>query len=221
MKGTYFGTAATTRGTASHILGRPGPGEPSGFLVVPGRAEGVAEGEAEGAGLSQRARRPRPHARSPRATFARADPSPPGTPLLYFRSPRLSLHRCRRVVRRARLRAARQPSQAYRVGRRAHRPFRACLWRHAEGGAEEGRGQNERGTQSACGGARGGLGRGRRERLVRGVAEGLNATSPTQVSQHLPQLSPHFWPPHHLLRPQSRLVTTQQLDPKHGLQHSG
>ena len=27
---------------ASHILGRPGPGEPSGFLVVPGRAEGVA-----------------------------------------------------------------------------------------------------------------------------------------------------------------------------------
>ena len=26
---------------ASHILGRPGPGEPSGFLVVPGRAEGV------------------------------------------------------------------------------------------------------------------------------------------------------------------------------------
>ena len=27
---------------ASHILGRPGPGEPSGFLVAPGRAEGVA-----------------------------------------------------------------------------------------------------------------------------------------------------------------------------------
>ena len=26
---------------ASHILGRPGPGEPSGFLVVPGGAEGV------------------------------------------------------------------------------------------------------------------------------------------------------------------------------------
>jgi hypothetical protein len=24
-----------------HILGRPGPGEPSGFLAVPGRAEGV------------------------------------------------------------------------------------------------------------------------------------------------------------------------------------
>ena len=38
---------------ASHILGRPGPGEPSGFLVVPGRAEGVAEREAEGAGLSK------------------------------------------------------------------------------------------------------------------------------------------------------------------------
>ena len=27
---------------ASHILGRPGPGEPPGFLVVPGRADGVA-----------------------------------------------------------------------------------------------------------------------------------------------------------------------------------
>ena len=38
---------------ASHILGRPGPGEPSGFPVVPGRAEGVAEGEAKGAGLSR------------------------------------------------------------------------------------------------------------------------------------------------------------------------
>ena len=30
------------RAPPSHILGRPGPGEPSGFLVVPGRAEGVA-----------------------------------------------------------------------------------------------------------------------------------------------------------------------------------
>jgi len=33
-------TTATTR-AASHFLGRPGPGEPSGFLVVPGRAERV------------------------------------------------------------------------------------------------------------------------------------------------------------------------------------
>ena len=30
------------RAPPSHILGRPGPGEPSGFLVVPDRAEGVA-----------------------------------------------------------------------------------------------------------------------------------------------------------------------------------
>ena len=35
-------SAANNRGPPSHILGRPGPGEPSGFLVVPGRAEGVA-----------------------------------------------------------------------------------------------------------------------------------------------------------------------------------
>ena len=31
---------------ASRILGRPGPGEPSGFLVVPGQAEGVRVGPA-------------------------------------------------------------------------------------------------------------------------------------------------------------------------------
>ena len=43
---------SASRAPPSHILGRPGPGEPSGFLVVPGRAEGVAEGEAEAAGLS-------------------------------------------------------------------------------------------------------------------------------------------------------------------------
>ena len=65
MKGTYFGTAATPRGTASHILGRPGPGEPSGFPVAPGLAEGVAEGEAEGAGLSL----------SPAPSASRAQPS--------------------------------------------------------------------------------------------------------------------------------------------------
>ncbi len=29
----------TITSAGSHILGRPGPGEPSGFLVVPGRAE--------------------------------------------------------------------------------------------------------------------------------------------------------------------------------------
>ena len=38
--------AADNASAASHILGRPGPGEPSGFLVVPGRAEGVARGRA-------------------------------------------------------------------------------------------------------------------------------------------------------------------------------
>ena len=50
---------------ASHMASRPGPGEPSGFLVVPGRAEGVAEGEAEGAGLSP----------SPAPSASRAQPS--------------------------------------------------------------------------------------------------------------------------------------------------
>ena len=34
-KGTYFGTAAPTPAAAAHVLSRPGPGEPSGFLVVP------------------------------------------------------------------------------------------------------------------------------------------------------------------------------------------
>jgi hypothetical protein len=34
-------TTAPTLAATSHILGRPGPGEPSGFLVVLGRAEGV------------------------------------------------------------------------------------------------------------------------------------------------------------------------------------
>ena len=43
----------TSASASAHILGRPGPGEPSGFLVAPGRAEGGAEGEAEGAGLSE------------------------------------------------------------------------------------------------------------------------------------------------------------------------
>jgi len=38
--GGAYSRRATAR-AASHILGRPGPGEPSGFLVVPGRAEGV------------------------------------------------------------------------------------------------------------------------------------------------------------------------------------
>ena len=37
----------------AHILGRPGPGEPSGFLVVPGRSEGVAHAAA---GDAQRVR---------------------------------------------------------------------------------------------------------------------------------------------------------------------
>ena len=31
----------TITSAGSHIHGRPGPGEPSGFLVVPGRAERV------------------------------------------------------------------------------------------------------------------------------------------------------------------------------------
>ena len=32
----------TSASASAHTLGRPGPGEPSGILVVPGRAEGVA-----------------------------------------------------------------------------------------------------------------------------------------------------------------------------------
>ena len=47
---------------ASHILGRPGPGEPSGFLVVPGRAEGVARaaaGDAQRVRTSSQSPRPR------------------------------------------------------------------------------------------------------------------------------------------------------------------
>ena len=40
--GECVGSARGSPRAASHILGRPGPGEPSGFLAVPGRAEGVA-----------------------------------------------------------------------------------------------------------------------------------------------------------------------------------
>jgi hypothetical protein len=38
-------TTNPTPATSLHILGRPGPGEPSGFLMVPGRAE-VVRGRA-------------------------------------------------------------------------------------------------------------------------------------------------------------------------------
>ena len=81
-------SAANNRVPPSHILGRPGPGEPSGFLVVPGRAEGVAEGEAEGAG----ARRKSPSALGlARAALAPPSPaltpSPPGPahPVVFYR----------------------------------------------------------------------------------------------------------------------------------------
>ena len=40
-KGAYFGTSAANARATAHIIGRPGPKEPSGFLVVPGRAKGV------------------------------------------------------------------------------------------------------------------------------------------------------------------------------------
>ena len=58
---------------ASHILGRPGPGEPSGFLVVPGRAEGVARAAA-GDARRVRTSSPSPRPRSP--TPPRPAPSP-------------------------------------------------------------------------------------------------------------------------------------------------
>ena len=38
-------------------------------------------------------------------------------------------------------------------------------------------------------------------------------------SQHLRHSRRHFWPPHDLLQPQSRLVAGQQLGPKSGLRH--
>ena len=38
----WVSSTSNDHGPPSHILGRPGPGEPSGFLVAPGRAEGVA-----------------------------------------------------------------------------------------------------------------------------------------------------------------------------------
>ena len=125
-KGTYFGTAATTRGTASRILGRPGPGEPSGFLVVPGRAEGVACGAAHALRASTSApllapphpRSPTPPARSPpfasRATPLRPSLSlsslPPRSQQVH--APRLRLHgRGARLLHPGVPRARRRPPE--------------------------------------------------------------------------------------------------------------